>query len=90
MCVVGKDGDVLGDFEFFTANLFGSEGLSLLVWWVGGVGASSVHIKLLSGVPAGILFCFLCVVGGDGDLRGDFECFATIFLGGSEILSLLV
>ena len=57
----------------------GSAGVSLLFWRIGGVGDSSVHLEVFSGVLV-VLSLWFCVVGRKGELLGDFECFANNIL----------
>ena len=59
-CVGGGNSDLCRDFEYFDTKFVRLEDLSLLVWRVGGVGVSSVHIEVFSGVPAGLSLCFVC------------------------------
>ena len=65
---------IVGRFGMVCYYFLGWEGLSLLVWRVGGVSDSSVHLKVFSGFPGSLSLSF-CLVGGDGDWRVDWESF---------------
>ena len=61
-----------------------SEGLSLLLWRVGGFIVLSVDLEVFAGVSDGSSL-YVCVIGGDGFVCGDFEIFAAVAEGSSLI-----
>ena len=82
-CVVGEDGDMWEDLECLVPKFVRSERLLLLVWRVGGGGASSIHIEVFLGVPGGLLLC-LCVSGRLW-VVGRFGLFLSYFFGSESL-----
>ena len=68
---------IFGRFWIFCYYFFGLEGLLLLFWKVGGIGASSIYFEDFLSIPGGLSLSF-CVVSGYGDLWLDLESFAPV------------